>query len=157
MKFNVSILNRLKIMFFFINTKYIHKHNVIFNKTVTKLATIFTKYFFYIWTLQATLNMAFSWKFSKVFPEKHTFLTIGLAVNKMAIGLVSNLLETYSEGYQPPLLMTKHSLNITPSPPAPLPPDWWPTHLNSHHQNFTSFLHFWSTAEGTALMYLRPT
>ena len=30
-KFNVSILNRLKIMFFFVNTKYIHTHNVIFN------------------------------------------------------------------------------------------------------------------------------
>ena len=33
-----------------------HKHNVIFNKTVTKFVTILTKcYFFYIWTLQATL------------------------------------------------------------------------------------------------------
>ena len=42
-KFNVSILYRLKIMFFFVNTKYIHKHNVIFNKTVTKLVTISTK------------------------------------------------------------------------------------------------------------------
>ena len=45
-KFNVSILNRLKIMGFFLNTEYIHKHNVIFNKTVTKLVTILTKYFF---------------------------------------------------------------------------------------------------------------
>ena len=42
-KFNVSILNRLKIMAFFVNTKYIHKHNVIFNKTVTELVTILTK------------------------------------------------------------------------------------------------------------------
>ena len=36
-KFNVSILNRLKIMGFFVNTKQMHKHNVIFNKTATKL------------------------------------------------------------------------------------------------------------------------
>ena len=44
---NVSILNRLKIMcFFFANSKCIHKHNVIFNKTTTKLVTILTKYFF---------------------------------------------------------------------------------------------------------------
>ena len=45
-KFNVSILNRLKNNGFFINRKYIHKHNVIFNKTATKLATILTKCFF---------------------------------------------------------------------------------------------------------------
>ena len=46
-KFNVSILSRLKIMwFFFVNTKYIHKHNVIFNKTATTLVTILTKCFF---------------------------------------------------------------------------------------------------------------
>ena len=41
-KFNVSILNR-----FFVNAKYIHKHNVTFNKTVTKLVTILTKCFFF--------------------------------------------------------------------------------------------------------------
>ena len=29
-------------MFFFVNTKYVHKHNVIFSKTVTKLVTIVT-------------------------------------------------------------------------------------------------------------------
>ena len=40
-KFNVSILNRLKIMEF-----YIHKCNVILNETVTKLFTILTKCFF---------------------------------------------------------------------------------------------------------------
>ena len=45
-KFNVSILNRLKIMVFFVKTKCIHKHNVIFNKTILKLVTILTKYFF---------------------------------------------------------------------------------------------------------------
>ena len=45
-KFNISILNRLKIMGFFVNTRYIHKQNVIFNKTVAKLATILTKNFF---------------------------------------------------------------------------------------------------------------
>ena len=44
-KFNVSILKRLKIMFF-LNIKYIHKCNVILNKTVTKLVTILTKRFF---------------------------------------------------------------------------------------------------------------
>ena len=44
-KFNVSVLNRLKIIGFFVNTKYIHKHNVIFNITVTKLVTIWTKCF----------------------------------------------------------------------------------------------------------------
>ena len=30
----------------FVNTKEIHKHNVIFNKTVTKLVTVLTKCFF---------------------------------------------------------------------------------------------------------------
>ena len=43
-KFNVSILDRLK----FANSKCIHKPNVIFNKTVTKLVTILTKCFFHI-------------------------------------------------------------------------------------------------------------
>ena len=47
-KFNVSILNRLKIMGFFVNTKYVHKHDVIFNKTVTKFVTILIKCFFSI-------------------------------------------------------------------------------------------------------------
>ena len=47
-KYNVSVLNRLKIMGFFISTKYIHKRNVIFNKTVAKLVTILTKCFFHI-------------------------------------------------------------------------------------------------------------
>ena len=45
-KFNVSILNRLKIMDFFVNAKYIHKCYVILNETVTKLFTILTKCFF---------------------------------------------------------------------------------------------------------------
>ena len=44
--FNVSVLNRLKIMVFFVDAKYKHKHNVIFNKTVTKLLTFLTKCFF---------------------------------------------------------------------------------------------------------------
>ena len=44
-KFNASMLNRLKIMFFFVNAKQMHKHNVIFNKTLTKIVTIFTKCF----------------------------------------------------------------------------------------------------------------
>ena len=44
MKFNVSVLNRLN--GFFVNTKYKHKHNAIFNKTVTRLAPILTKCFF---------------------------------------------------------------------------------------------------------------
>ena len=42
-KFNVSILNRLKTMFFFVNAKYIDKYNVSLNKTFTKLCTILTK------------------------------------------------------------------------------------------------------------------
>ena len=33
-------------MGFFVNTKYIHKHNVIFNKILAKLVTILTKCFF---------------------------------------------------------------------------------------------------------------
>ena len=45
MKFNVAILNRLKIMGFFVNTKDMHIH-VIFSKTVIKLVTILAKYFF---------------------------------------------------------------------------------------------------------------
>ena len=44
-KFNVSILNKLK-MLFFVNTKYIHTHNDIFYETGTKLVTILTKCFF---------------------------------------------------------------------------------------------------------------
>ena len=40
-KFNVSILNRLKIIGVFVNTKYIHKCNVILNETVTKLFNAF--------------------------------------------------------------------------------------------------------------------
>ena len=46
LKFNISILNRLKIVGFFVNKKYIYKHNVIFYKTVTKYVTILTKCFF---------------------------------------------------------------------------------------------------------------
>ena len=47
-KFNVAILKRLRIMVFLVNIKYIHKYNVILNKTVTKLVTILTKCFFFI-------------------------------------------------------------------------------------------------------------
>ena len=48
----------------------------------------------------------------------------------------------------PPSPMTKHPLHISPSwrawfqLPPPLPHDWWPTHLNSHLQNFTPLPHF---------------
>ena len=45
-KFNVSVLKRLKNNGFLGNTKYTHKYNVILNKTVTKLVTILTKRFF---------------------------------------------------------------------------------------------------------------
>ena len=45
-KINVSILNRLINIGFFVNAKYIHKHDVIWNKTLTKLLTILTKCFF---------------------------------------------------------------------------------------------------------------
>ena len=43
-KFNVSILSRLKIMGFFVNTKKVHEH-VILNKTVTKIVTILAGFF----------------------------------------------------------------------------------------------------------------
>ena len=46
-KLNVSALNRLKITFFFLIIKYIHEHNLILNKTLTKLVTILTKCFFF--------------------------------------------------------------------------------------------------------------
>ena len=46
-KFNVSILNMLKIMFF-ANSKCIYKPHVIFNESVTKLVTILTKCLFSI-------------------------------------------------------------------------------------------------------------
>ena len=55
-KINVPILNRFKIMGFFVNASFIQKHDAILNKTVTKLLTILTKYFFHICTLQATLT-----------------------------------------------------------------------------------------------------
>ena len=45
-KLNVSTLNRLNIMGFFVNAKSIHKCNVILTKTVTKHFTILTKCFF---------------------------------------------------------------------------------------------------------------
>ena len=47
-KFNVSILNRLKIMAFFVNAKFLNKCNVILNETVTKLFTYFDKKLFSI-------------------------------------------------------------------------------------------------------------
>ena len=46
-KFIVSILNRLKIMGFFVNAKYIRKYDFILNETLSKLFTILTKYFFF--------------------------------------------------------------------------------------------------------------
>ena len=56
MKFNVSILNRLKTMFFFVNTKYIHKYNVSLDKTVTKLCTILKKCFLSLPEPRSCLN-----------------------------------------------------------------------------------------------------
>ena len=47
-KFNVSILNRLKIMGFFVKAKYIHICNVILNETETKLFNYFHKMLFSI-------------------------------------------------------------------------------------------------------------
>ena len=56
-EFNVSTLNRLQVMGFFVNTKYIHKH-IIFNIIVTKLVTIWQNvFYFHIWTVQATLTI----------------------------------------------------------------------------------------------------
>ena len=48
-KFSVSILNKFKIMGFFVNAiiMYIHNHNAILHKTVTKLFSILTKCFFF--------------------------------------------------------------------------------------------------------------
>ena len=37
-KFKVSVLNRLKLMGFFVNAKYIYKYNIILNKTETKIS-----------------------------------------------------------------------------------------------------------------------
>ena len=46
-EFNVSTLNRLQVMGFFVNTKYIHKHIIIFNIIVTKLVTIRQNLFYF--------------------------------------------------------------------------------------------------------------
>ena len=37
-KFKVSVLNRFKLMGFFVNAKYICKYNIILNKTETKIS-----------------------------------------------------------------------------------------------------------------------
>ena len=55
-KFKVSVLNRLKLMGFFVNAKYICKYNIILNKTETKISLFWQNVFFHIWTLQATLT-----------------------------------------------------------------------------------------------------
>ena len=39
-----------------VNTKYIHKYNIILNKTVTKIVTILTKCFFSYLNLKSYLN-----------------------------------------------------------------------------------------------------
>ena len=57
-KFNASILNRLKTMFFFLNTKYIDKYNVSLNKTYQTLHYFDKMFFFHIWTLQAMKCLA---------------------------------------------------------------------------------------------------
>ena len=76
-KFNVSILKRLKIMGFFVNTKQMHKHNAIFNKTVTKIVTILTKCFFHIWTPQASLTRVRKFRLSaKVFFQKQSLADV---------------------------------------------------------------------------------
>ena len=51
--------------YFPVNTKYMHKHNVIFNKTVTKLVTILTKCFFPYLNPTSYLNIEIG-KFSAV-------------------------------------------------------------------------------------------
>ena len=45
-KFNVSVLNKLKITGFFLIIKHMHEHNNSFNRTLTKTVTILTKCFF---------------------------------------------------------------------------------------------------------------
>ena len=46
-EFNVSTLNRLQVMGFFVNIKYIHKHIIIFNIIVTKPVTIRQNVFYF--------------------------------------------------------------------------------------------------------------
>ena len=72
-KINVSILREC---FFFVNKKYTHKHNAIFNKTVTKLVTISRKNFFPYLNLTSylkkeTLAQVFSCKFCNFFKKNH--------------------------------------------------------------------------------------
>ena len=45
-EFNVSTLNRLQVMGFFVNTKYIHKHIIIFNINCNQTCHYFDKMFF---------------------------------------------------------------------------------------------------------------
>ena len=73
-KFDVSILDRLKIMGFFVNTKYIHKNNVIFNKTVTELVTILTKCFFPYLNPASYFKLEFLRNSSTIFRSSHAVL-----------------------------------------------------------------------------------
>ena len=63
--FNVAIFNRLKIMGFFINKRYDHTNDIIFNKTFTKLFIILKKSFLQI------LNGTGCLKHSANFTRKH--------------------------------------------------------------------------------------
>ena len=61
-KFNISILNRLKIMAYFVNGKYIHKHNVI-SKNCSQTSHYFGNFFFTYLNPTSYLKLnAFPWK-----------------------------------------------------------------------------------------------
>ena len=78
-KFNGSVLNRLKIMcgfFLFVSTKKIYKHNDIFDKIVTKLFTLLTKCFFPYLNLTSYLNI--------VSKEKITFKYLNQSIGSDA-------------------------------------------------------------------------
>ena len=59
LKFNVLVLNRLKIMGFSVNAKYIYKHKIILNKAVTELFTHLTKRFLPYLNATSYLNKEF--------------------------------------------------------------------------------------------------
>ena len=53
-------------MFFFVNTKHINKYNVSLSKTVTKLCTILTKYFFPYLNPTRCLNTLWDYLYQKL-------------------------------------------------------------------------------------------
>ena len=93
-KFNVLILNRLKVMVFVVNTEYILKCNVIFNKTVTKLVSILTKCSFPYLNPTSYLNINYFYKFFGFFDISLLHKTSDVTYNKLCRHF---LLSTYSK------------------------------------------------------------